>query len=733
MNNCYFDALPLHPQPEALESFTSYVMRLAEANGISVPYQIQPLFFPDRTRGVIRELADFPMVSFGNLPKLAACLESRLLGTTFYYLVHRFHRPTLPQTTGQFLAGMLAKSLRYCPHCLEAERPYYSLAWRFQTLSGCPLHGCHLLDSCAQCGCEIPFLSNILKVGVCPKCGAALSTGVAEPLTAEEHYQARRCHESLSFLLSVPQEDAPPPVLGPRLAYWRQVRGLAIEEVARQTGMTIRLVRAFEHYRLERGLKLHNYFLYVTCLGLTFPELFATEMAADEECNRRFAPRDEYPSYEEQLLDIVEQAVEELESEGTLLTQEVVSQRVGMSITGLIHYPSVKELFSSLKHKRKQQLAVVKQRREQELAKQVEEAIVALRAQEVIVTQKAISDPVGISVGVLNSHPAVRERLKEATQNSENAYAEKMLGRAERALVELQRAEQPVTKRAVARLAGVTPDALNYHPQVRSLIEPYLTHPPRSLPENVDERLHAAAETLQAQERALTLKSLCNLAGVSWVSLRPYPQAEKLRELCRQDRLYRRQLRRVQVTSQVRQAIADLQRDNETVSQSAVCRSTGLSRSIFICFPELSEQVAAARTLSLQQRRQKQQRILLERIDQAVQALAARNVPLTICAVYRQADIGDETARTYPEVERRAQQYVREHREEQRRQRRKARERELVEQIERVIVQLRTQEKPVTQKAVCQMVGMARPALRQYPGVRAALDKVVQERVKGDS
>ena len=40
----YFAVLPLHPMPEHLESLTSYLMRLAEINGISSMDGLSPPF-----------------------------------------------------------------------------------------------------------------------------------------------------------------------------------------------------------------------------------------------------------------------------------------------------------------------------------------------------------------------------------------------------------------------------------------------------------------------------------------------------------------------------------------------------------------------------------------------------------------------------------------------------------------------------------------------------------------
>src|SRR5579859_3339289 len=71
----YFDALPLHPRPEYLESLTSYLMRLAEHNGISSIDGITALSFPHQDRRITRDMADYPPVSFGKLAIAGACSE----------------------------------------------------------------------------------------------------------------------------------------------------------------------------------------------------------------------------------------------------------------------------------------------------------------------------------------------------------------------------------------------------------------------------------------------------------------------------------------------------------------------------------------------------------------------------------------------------------------------------------------------------------------------------------
>src|SRR5258707_6088600 len=78
----YFDVLPLHPKPEYLESLTSYLMRLAEHNGISSIDGLSALWFPHQDRRITRGIADYPPVTIGDLTSVGTSLEVTLRTTT---------------------------------------------------------------------------------------------------------------------------------------------------------------------------------------------------------------------------------------------------------------------------------------------------------------------------------------------------------------------------------------------------------------------------------------------------------------------------------------------------------------------------------------------------------------------------------------------------------------------------------------------------------------------------
>ena len=68
----YFDVLPIHPQPEWLESFTSYLARLAAANHIRTRHRLFSICFPDRHTSHAWTWTDHLPISSGLLPIVAS-------------------------------------------------------------------------------------------------------------------------------------------------------------------------------------------------------------------------------------------------------------------------------------------------------------------------------------------------------------------------------------------------------------------------------------------------------------------------------------------------------------------------------------------------------------------------------------------------------------------------------------------------------------------------------------
>jgi transcriptional regulator with XRE-family HTH domain len=716
---------------------TSYVIRLAEANGIQARYQLHSIFFPNRSQTAIRGMADLPLADYEALSTMAACSEAALRATTFYYLVNRFNRPTSSPRVSDFLTGCLTRRLRYCPLCLQDDQPYYSLTWRFLTLPGCPRHGCRFLDRCLQCGREIPFLAAPLKIGLCPGCGAALSASQAcpeprrvEPLEPHQHHLAQVHHRDLAFLLSPQPEEAEPVALGPRLAQWRQVRQLTVEEVALQIGKTPRLVvRTLERRGLSSGAKFQYYLDYIACLGLTFEELFHTVLHPEAQRQTRFLSPEMRQQREDELVRRIQLAVETLKAQGRPLLQQAVCELVGMSLTALSNYPRAKAALSWVAQEQRRDIQRQNQRREQELILRVEQAIGSLQAEGKRVTKRAIANQFGMTATGLSYYPQVEALLTQAVRQQRERHVQELSAQVRQAMAQLQAQNRPVSKLGVARLLGCSTGAFKHYPQIKALFtqDGKGAPQPSQLPETVSiEKVQEAISHLQAQDRPVTQAAVCQLAGLRRVALKRYPQLAWAVQACRQDKEKRVQRRKQAVEEQVLQAIERLKSQGDPVSQKDICNLTGLSLHVFQDYPDLRAPVALERRRSVQKQREQRQRALLEKVEQAIEELRSRGSPLTQPAICQQVGCSLHHLRAYPQVHDRLKQVIEERKAETRR-RRQERDLVLVGEVQAAIEQLQSLGRPVTLKAIGRMVNMTPRGLGKYPHVREILDQVAAE------
>lgn len=300
-NIYYFDVFPVHRQPEHLESLTSYLMRLAESNGISSMDGLSALCFPRQDRRITRDIADYPPISFDRLPTLGNCTRVTLLATTFFHIAAKFGRSTLPQPLSRFLSGCVSQHLRYCPVCLaEQEHVYYLLPWRFLSLSCCVSHHCRLLEQCGNCGAAIPLFISPFKMGFCPLCIWNLRGTHVDLVSEVEHQEALARMKDIEFLLTPQQWELESDIVirwvGQRLAYMRQKEQLTALEISSQLGVTLTVVEGIERGSvLGRGATFQSYVKYVDYLHLSLREVFSAVFNEFTDTPVAPSPRPECP------------------------------------------------------------------------------------------------------------------------------------------------------------------------------------------------------------------------------------------------------------------------------------------------------------------------------------------------------------------------------------------------------------------------------------------------------
>jgi len=536
----YFDSLPLHPLPRGLESFSSFVLRLAEANGVQSVRVLSALL--GVSAATLIRLSDYPLLSFGTTSTRTGAMRGDLLATTFYHLGKKFGRSTRPSPLARFLRGSLGSHLRYCPACLS-EDGRYSLTWRFLALDGCAAHNCRLLEYCGHCGVSLPLFGLPQRVGVCPTCGEDLSSCSAEQLAEREVKEASLRTSDLEYLLSphpCEEGNGVAKKVGRRLAALRRGKQLFAQNVAALLGVPESQIRGIEQGGTAQGAPFHIYVQYADYLGVSLRDVFDGTYASPAEQEAPLPPKvfttltSQPPDLarrqrESELIERLQEAIPQLEALGKQITTRTIGQFIGLTRQGLQQYPALKALWEQTARELRAASEKRKQQREDELVGRVQEAIAALIALRQYPSQDAIGKLVHMSPGGLRYYPRVRVLMK------------------------------------------VSMDRL------------YLTRTFRNrLPEEeVVERVQAALVHLQSSKQTITLKQISDMVGLSLHRLRLYPKVEAILDgIAEEGRFQRRKqaiLHEQSLVEQVRKAIQQLHDQGQPVSRQAVGRLIGLT------------------------------------------------------------------------------------------------------------------------------------------------------------
>ncbi len=516
-----WNVLPLHPQPQPLESFTSYLIRLAEANGLqSIRELIALVGSPQRRQQSLYNSPDYPAPSFyAGLAQITGCPEERLLQTTFHFLIRRFGRSMYPHALHQFLRESLASSSRYCPACLaECDPPSYSLLWRFLVLPGCTEHGVRLLDQCGHCGSLLPHLPSPPQLARCPTCRGDLRTCQQLRLSDEILQPTRRHTRDLKMLLSpMPRllEEAQTKMVGKHYLVLRQQQGLLITEVASLTGQEISVIMDIEQGSSLKKASFPDYIRYADALSCSLLEIFGTDRHQELLV----------PLSEEQTLKHVEAAIQHLKRQGGPITARTIRNLIGISISRLRCYPQVDSLLTECLKGQARQGVLMKTQREEELVKLVEQAIEYLRARGSRVSQQRIADLLGMTRTALMVYPRVKAQLRQIAYSGPPHDLLKMV---QGAIEQAQALGTSLTHRSISEQIGISLGTLRGDPQVRAILQCAQNESRQQRENELVSRIeHAIAQLLVRGEKP-SLPKVSQVVGMNYASLYHRPHIREL-------------------------------------------------------------------------------------------------------------------------------------------------------------------------------------------------------------
>lgn len=208
--------LPAHPKPLPDELLSSWIVRIAEANGVKL-HTLSRLLFGSHQRSVwLRDIGRLaPDWVLSKITRATGTPMSEVLKTT----LNGYQGVLFPdrRLSGQLrwilpIKAWSAKrkgfGVQYCPMCLaEDSQPYFRRRWRIAFYTFCPKHNVMMYDACHFCGEPIAFhrrdfaqdIETAGTIAHCHACGNDLREAITLPVKAsnpEAHaHHASMLHE----------------------------------------------------------------------------------------------------------------------------------------------------------------------------------------------------------------------------------------------------------------------------------------------------------------------------------------------------------------------------------------------------------------------------------------------------------------------------------------------------------------------------------------------------------
>lgn len=280
-----------------------------------------------------------------------------------------------------------------------------------------------------------------------------------------------------------------------------------------------------------------------------------------------------------------------------------------------------------------------KKQREDELVRQVQEAIATLIAHGQHPSQKTISTLVHMSPGGLCYYPRVRALMTEVMSERYRTRAlcnqlpvEEVVERVQAALLHLQSLKQSTTLKQISDLVGLSLHKLRLYPEVKAILdriaeEGRLQRKQQAIlhEQSLAEQVRQAIQQLHDQGKPVSLQAVGKLICLSPRSLAKYhllrPLISQIVEEYRNDQPQRTEQRESELLEQVRQVIKQLQEQDLPITQKAVSQRLGLTVPALMYYPrfrefyhKMLEENRSARKKQAQQR----EAALVERVQAAI-------------------------------------------------------------------------------------------------------------------
>lgn len=452
-------------------------------------------------------------------------------------------------------------------------------------------------------------------------------------------------------------------------------------------------------------------------------------------------PRVQDPLFEEKLLELAQQAIQELSQRGKPITHQAVSSLLGITQWDIVLYPQVKKYLGQFVDYAQQQQRHAKEC-EQALLEKVHAGVMDLEEHNQPVTYNAISKKIGINHATWWPYAKVRAFVEQHLDSQylhilkeREKREEVLISRLEGAFSQLETVGKPVTYSSIARLLEVSRPMLMNYPRVQAFIEQRKS-PPRtrggrvrlSEEEVVSDVQHTITFLTERNSRVNYTSIAREMRGISAQTLRTYPKVRMLvDEYLQSDHLFQlRQfvLREEQLLSMVETAITEIEALGKPFTQRDLLDKVGQNRTTLRSYPRVNafiEQKITRYHVYQQRCKQPEEEELLQRAKEAITDLTECSEHITPRKVASRVHLSQEVLMQYPEVVLLLEQSG------YKKRKPLEREEELLDLVRDAILVYRASAQPITKDGLSSMVGINRATLFHYPAVRALMTQAANE------
>jgi AraC-like DNA-binding protein len=124
---------------------------------------------------------------------------------------------------------------------------------------------------------------------------------------------------------------------------------------------------------------------------------------------------------ESKLLELVQQAMKQLQEHDLPITQKALSQQLGLTASALMNYPRIRKVYYRVVEEKRQSRRQQAQQRETALIERIKAAIHQLSMEGKPLTLQDIKRQVGMSVAGLKRYPLIKALLQKFAEEQQNA------------------------------------------------------------------------------------------------------------------------------------------------------------------------------------------------------------------------------------------------------------------------------------------------------------------------